>query len=140
MITNFAATNQYELIDDQGNTVEPPTTRTFTLTGMKDGTEVRIFRTSDSAAIAGVEDMTGGVGTTINNGDGTVTITGSTDDNDFTFSWVYQDPPTNNADLPIYIAIINNQYEFLSLTGLSLTNADQSIPVQQRFDRNFNNP
>jgi len=140
LITNFSATNQYELIDDQGVVREPPTTRTFALTGMKDGTEVRIFKVSDSSAIAGIEDMTGGVGTSPDNGNGTVTVTGATDDNTFTFSWVYQDPPTSNADVPIFIAILNNQYEYISLTGLSLENADSSIPVQQRFDRNFSDP
>lgn len=140
LITNFSATNQYELIDDQGVVREPPTTRTFALTGMKDGTEVRIFKVSDSSAIAGIEDMTGGVGTSPDNGNGTVTVTGATDDNTFTFSWVYQDPPTSNADVPIFIAILNNQYEYISLTGLSLENADSSIPVQQRFDRNFIDP
>ena len=140
LVTNFTATNNYELIDDQGNSLEPPTTRTFALTGMKDGTEVRIFKTADSSAIAGIEDMTGGVGTSPDNGDGTVTITGSTDNNTFTFSWVYQDAPTSGSDVPIFIAILNNEYEYISLTGLSLENSDSSIPVQQRFDRNFSDP
>lgn len=140
LITNFSATNLYTLIDDQGNSIEPPTTVNFTLTGLKDGSEVRIYQTSNSATIAGVEDMTGGVGTTIDNGNGTVTVTGSTDNNDFNFEYTYQDPPTNGSPLSIFIVILNNAYEYERLDGVTLTNINQSIPVQQRVDRNYVNP
>jgi len=140
LITNFSATNLYTLIDDQGNAVEPPTTVNFTLTGLKDGSEVRIYQTSNSTAIAGVEDMTGGVGTSVDNGDGTVTVTGSTDDNDFNFEYIYQDPPTNGSPLSVFVVILNNNYEYQRLDGVILTNQNQSIPIQQQLDRNYSNP
>lgn len=140
LITNFTATNLYTLITDQGVAVEPPTTVNFTLTGLKDGSEVRIYQTSNSTAIAGVEDMTGGVGTSIDNGDGTVTVTGSTDDNDFNFEYIYQDPPTNGSPLSVFVVILNNNYEYQRLDGVILTNQNQSIPIQQQLDRNYSNP
>ena len=138
-VPNADAEN-YELIDDNGVSRFPPTAAVqFQLTGMKDGTEVRIFASNDSSAIAGVENMTGGVdiGTTATTG---VTVSGTADDNTFSFEYTFASSPTNGSNRDIYIAIINNQYEYISLTGLTLTALSASIPVQQRFDRNFINP
>lgn len=55
---------------------------TVTLTGIKDNTEARIFNTGTTTELAGVESLSGGVGTGINNG----TAGGSTNDNSFAFS------------------------------------------------------
>lgn len=138
-VLNVDAEN-YQLIDDNGVARLPPVAPVqFQLTGMKDGTEVRIYQTSNSFAIAGVENMTGGVdvGTTGTTG---VTVSGSTDNNSFSYEYTFANAPTNGSPLTIYLAIINNQYEYISLSGLTLTAQSQSIPVQQRFDRNFSNP
>ena len=134
-LTNVFDANNYELIDDQGNVRFPPETVAFQFTGLEDGTEVRIFQASNSAAIAGVESIVGGVdiGTTATSG---VAVGLSDGKNTFTFTY-------NKGDfvgVGIYVAIINNQYEYVSLSGLELGDTPQSIPVQQRFDRNYSDP
>ena len=134
-LTNVFDANNYELIDDQGNVRFPPETVAFQFTGLEDGTEVRIFQASNSAAIAGVESIVGGVdiGTTATSG---VAVGSSAGKNTFTYTY-------NKGDfvgVGIYVAIINNQYEYVSLSGLELGDTPQSIPVQQRFDRNYSDP
>ena len=106
----------------------------FELTGLKDDTEVRLINSSTNAEIAGVETITGGVGTGINNGGGTVTISGTTDDNTFNYAYQY------STDTSIFAAILSaSAYEVIYLDS-TLALADKSIPIQQQVDRNFNDP
>ena len=85
---------------------------TFSLTGLVDNTEVRVYRASDDVELFGVENSSGG-----------------------TVSYEY------NAvgEVPVYIHIHNIQYVFIRLE-LTLGTVSQSVPVQQRFDRNYSNP
>jgi len=106
----------------------------FELTSIKDATEIRIINASTNAEIAGVEDVTGGSGTTINNGSGTITVSGSTDLNTVNYAYTY------SSDVAIKIAVINREeYEILYIQS-TLTNANQSTQVFQREDRNFSDP
>lgn len=134
-LTNVFDANNYELIDDQGNIRFPPETVSFQFTGLEDNTEVRIFQASNSAALAGVELVVGGVdvGTTATTG----VVIGLLDGKN-TFTYTYN--KGDFSDVEIYVAIINNDYEFVSLSGLTLGDTPASIPVQQRFDRNYSNP
>lgn len=104
----------------------------FELTNLKDRTEVRLVNASTNAEIAGVEDVIGGVGTGINNGGGTVTVSGTTDDNTFNYAYQY------SADTDIFAAILSSStYEVIYLNS-TLEDSDKSIPVQQQTDRNSN--
>ena len=106
--------------------------RNFELTGLKDRTEVRLVNSATNTEIAGVENVIGGVGSGINNGGGTVTVSGTTDDN--TFNYAYQ----HSSDINIDAAILSSStYQVIYLTS-SLQDSDKSIPIQQRIDRNSN--
>jgi len=121
----------YELLDDTGTKRYPPITYFFELTGLKDGTEIRIHKTSDGTAVVGVEDMTGGTGTDMSAG---VTVTGSTNDNTFTYTYDY------TADIDIYVVILNLQYQIMKISGQTITESNSSIPISQIIDRNYSNP
>lgn len=108
----------------------PP--RNFKLTGLKNRTEVRLVNRATNTEIAGVENVIGGVGSGINNGGGTVTVGGTTDDN--TFNYAYQFSTSTN----ILAAILSSStYEVIYLES-SLQDSDKDIPIQQRIDRNSN--
>jgi hypothetical protein len=105
----------------------PP--RNFALTGLKDRTEVRLINSATNTEIAGVENVIGGVGTGSTSG---VTVTGSTDLNNFNYAYQY------SADTDIFAAIISSStYEIIYLEE-SLLDSDKSIPIQQQIDRNSN--
>ena len=131
-LTNMASSDNtnYQLIDSNGVTRFPPSVTIFELTGLKDGTEIRIVNSNTNTEIAGIETISGGVGTGPNNGSGTVNVTGSTDNNTFSYSYQY------SVDIPIFVAIVNKAYEIIYLTGTIGENS-QSIPVQQQLDRNY---
>lgn len=105
----------------------------FSVSGLKDGTEVRIINSSTNVEIAGVESVSGGVGTGINNGSGNVTISGTTNDNKFSYAYQY------SADVPVFVAIVATGYEIIYQDS-SLINTDRDIPVSQALDRTYSNP
>lgn len=92
---------------DDGTQFVPPTTVTFELTGLLSDTEVRIYRTSDGAELAGIENTSG----------------------TFTYQYVH------TADVGAYAVIFRIGSKDIRLTGLTLSTADQSIPIQQQLDR-----
>jgi hypothetical protein len=132
-LTNFQAAekNNYQLIDDNGNTIEEELTIVFSLTGLKDGTEIRIFEQGTFAEIAGVEDVTGGVGSGATTG---VIVSGTTNNNTFAYSYTY------SSNITVFIQIISTAYEIERLNNVVLSNSNQSVPVQQRLDRNYDDP
>ena len=85
----------------------------FTLDTLKVNSEVRIYRTADDMEIAGIEDSSTA----------------------FTYTYTYI-----GENIPIYIRIHNLAYEWLTYESLTLSNSDQTIPVQQQVDRNYLNP
>lgn len=133
LLTNVAGAdvNNYTLIDRTGTVRKPPAQVIFSLTGLKDQSEVRIFRTSDSVEVAGVELIVGGIATSPTTG---VSVSGTTDNNTFTYSYVH------SADTSVYIVIVNTGYGYVSINNLILGDSDQSIPIQQTLDRNYLNP
>ena len=132
-LTNMAAADStnYELTDSNGVLRFPPLTVAFELTGLKDGTEVRIYNASDTSDIAGVESVSGGTGTGTTAG---VTITGSTDNNTFSYAYTY------STDINIIVVIVNLQFQNQYIEGLSLIDTNQSVPISQVIDRQYNNP
>lgn len=99
-----------------GATVTVSADTTVTFTGMKDNTEVRIYKTSDDSVIGGIENAT--AGTTDNR----------------SFSW------SAAAATDVYYHIINTTHEQISVYGYIVPSTDSSIPIAQKHDRNYRNP
>lgn len=89
---------------------------TITLTGMKDGTEVRIFDGGTSTELDGIELVTAG----------------TTDNRSFSFGAT----PSDVLD----IKFANNDWITDSIIGYVVPSSNSSIPVSQRQDRVFDNP
>lgn len=87
-----------------------------TLTGMKDNTEVRVYSAGTTTELAGIENAT----------------SGTTDDRSFAFSL----SAGTNTDIVVH----NVDYEYIRLESFEIPASDSSLPIQQRFDRNYNNP
>ena len=90
---------------------------TITFTGMKDNTEVRVYKTSDGSEIAGIENAT--AGTT----------------NNRSFTW------SAPATTGVYYVLHNfsasaPDYETIRVEGYIIPATDTSIAIQQRIDRN----
>ena len=110
-------------------TVQGPD-RNFELTGLKDGTEVRLINADTNSSIAGVELIAQGTAFTR----APVTVSGSQDNNTFNYAYQY------SSDINVNVAIIHPdgyEIEYLSST---LQDSDKSIPVQQQIDRNYSDP
>lgn len=130
-IANRGAGDVAYFTSDAGVQYIPPQSYQFELTGLKDGTEVRIHEVGTGTVIAGVEDITAGTPTDATSG---VSTLGTTDNNTFRYSYIF----TGNID--IYVVVLNLDYQYYKIDGLTLSNSDQSIPVAQIFDRNYSNP
>ena len=103
---------------DEGYQYVPPVQYSLTLTGLATGSEVRIYLTAS--------DPYGTMGTELSG----IEDSGTS----FSYSYIYQ------ADQYVDIVVHNIYYEYLRIQNVLLTSADSSIPIQQRFDRNFANP
>lgn len=93
--------------------VSPKITPTLTLSGLKVGTEVRVFRAGTATEVAGDENVVSG-----------------------SFSWTFDPEDTPSVD----IAVLSLGYQNLRILAVSLGLADVTIPVQQQVDRQFLNP
>lgn len=85
----------------------------FSLTGLQANSEVRVYLTGTTTELFGVENSTA------------------------TFSDQYLH---TGADFGVDIIIHNEQYEYIRLENITLTANAVSIPIQQQFDRQYNNP
>jgi hypothetical protein len=106
-ITGFA-----RMQSDDGTYYAPPVSASFILTGLKESTEVRVYRTSDMSELAGSEDI---------------------DTGSFQYDYVWA------SDIPVTVVIVSLAYQDL-LFETTLTAAGTSIPVAQQFDRQYSNP
>ena len=86
-------------------------TVTYTITNLVATSEVRIFKTSDDSALAGIESS----GTS------------------FAYAYTYV------SDTPVYIVLQKETYEWIKYND-TLTSSSVSQKVFQRFDRNYDNP
>lgn len=93
--------------------VEPKSTPTLSLTGLKNPTEIRVFNAGTTTQVAGEENVTSG-----------------------TFSWVYDPEAVPSVD----IAILSLGYQNTRLLNVALGYTDITIPVQQQLDRQYLNP
>lgn len=99
-----------------GATVTVVAAVAVTLTGLRDNTEVRVYAAGTTTELAGTEAATAG----------------TTDDRSFTFSLA------NGTEVDIQIFAV--AYEPVRLEGFTVPTADSSVPIEQRFDRNYANP
>jgi hypothetical protein len=84
---------------------------TVTLTGLINGSEVRVYDSGDDSVIDGTESVTG---------------------NEFSFA--------DDAGNTVYIRIFHTEYLPADITGYVIPATDTDVPVQQIFDRNYENP
>lgn len=91
-------------------------TANVSFTGMKDNTEIRVYDSGTGEQIADIENATDG----------------SPDNRSFTWS----DAPGNVVDYVIHSV----SYETIRVNGYTVPSAVASIPIQQRIDRNYENP
>lgn len=82
-----------------------------TLTGLVDGTEVRVIDNVSQNELTGIESTSGG---------------------EYTFQL--------SSGVVVDIVIHNLQYEYIRINGFEIPATDTSIPIEQRFDRNYSNP
>lgn len=102
---------------------------TVTLTGIKDNTEARIFNTGTTTEVAGVESLSGGVGTGLNNG----TAGGSTDDNSFSFS--------STVGTGLDIRLINvADWVHDDIINYIVPSGGGTVPISSRPERVYTDP
>lgn len=89
---------------------------TVTFDGMRDLTEVRVYAAGTKTELAGIENATAG----------------SPDNRSFAASVA--------ASTSVDYTLVNVNYEIIRVEGFTWPAADQTILVQQRFDRNNFNP
>lgn len=99
-----------------GATVNVNSDVTVTFTGLRDNSEVRIYTAGTTTELAGIENATAG----------------SADARTFAAAI----PAATSVDY----TIVNTQYEIIRVESFTWPSTDQSIGVQQRFDRNYVNP
>lgn len=96
-----------------GTTVTTPVQYTLSLTGLKTGSEVRIFTAGTRTELTGIESTTSS-----------------------TFSYQY----SYTADFNVDIVIMNIGYQYIRYTSITCTSSNMSIPIQQQLDRTYYNP
>jgi hypothetical protein len=106
-----AGTVAYMTADD-GTQYIPPVQYTFSLTSLKSNSEVRIYQTSDDTELAGTETST----------------------TSFSYNYIY------GGDVGVYVVVFHLNWIPIRLVGLTLSNSNQSIPIQQQTDRVYSNP
>jgi hypothetical protein len=111
-LANYGAGTVAYFTADDGTQFIPPAQYAFSLTGLVAGSEVRIYNSSTGDEINGTESS----GTS------------------FTHTYTY------TGDINIYAVIFHLDWKDIRLTGLTLSNSDQSIPIQQQTDRVYSNP
>jgi hypothetical protein len=100
------------LTADDDSKYYPPAQVTFSLTNLVPGTEVGIYKDVDQSELYHQE------------------TSGSSAAHPYTWS----------EDIPVYVQIHHVQYESITMDNIVLGSSNQSIPVSQQFDRNYDNP
>lgn len=100
-------------VNDTFNNVTIITLINVTLTGLvaSPATEVRVYDTGTTTEIDGQENVVSG-------------------------SFTFQADATDFVDIVIH----NIEYEYIKIENYDVPSTDVSIPIQQQFDRNYNNP
>jgi hypothetical protein len=83
----------------------------ITLTGLVDPTEVRVFAAGTQTELAGQENVTTG-------------------------TFIFSRPATEDVDIRIFSV----EYDPADIIGFTIPSEDTTLPIQQIFDPNFDNP
>jgi hypothetical protein len=114
-----------------GATTSIVNAKTFKVSNVISGSEVRIYRSSDSVELGGVD-----VASASPTGVSGVTVSTDPDNvGKFLVSYTYN----YTADTNVFIIVANPQYQFLR-TNAILKSTDTTLPVNQLFDRQYLNP
>lgn len=90
-----------------------PTIATVTISPVVDNSEVRIYAAGTQTDIAGIENTSGG-----------------------SFSYTYE----HTGDFNVDIQVMHNNYEYIKIFNVTLTDTDSTIPIQQVPDNLYYNP
>lgn len=112
-LSNRATGTVAFMTSDDGSTFTPPSSVTFGLTGLQSGSEVRLYDTTTGLEVAGEESTS----TTFN------------------YTYTY-----GGSDVTVNVIIAHLSYKWLKLSNIVLSSSNQSIPIQQIFDRDYDNP
>lgn len=114
-----------------GATVTVANSKTFTVTNVRENSEVRIYRASDLVEFGGVENVSASP-------TGVSNVTVSADpDNAGRFRVAYSYAYT--ADTPIFVVALHNNYQALR-PAFTLKSTDTSLQLTQIADRQYLNP
>jgi hypothetical protein len=108
--TNGSNLTEDKWFGSRGGSVIVVNPATLTLTGLQNPSEVRIYEAGTTTEIAGQENVTTGQ-----------------------FSTSIQ---TNAVDIVVFAL----QYQPVRLTNIDTSSGNVTLPIQQRFDRYYNNP
>ena len=95
-----------------GDIIASTSSSTLTISGLKAGSEVRVYRSSDLEELTGIESS------------------------ETSFSWGF----SVTGSVTVEIAILHLEYQYMRLYDIVLSSSDVTIPVQQVKDRNYDNP
>jgi len=119
-ISGGSGVSQDYHVRSAGATVTVNADTTVTFTGMKDNSEVRIYKVSDGSVVAGIENATAG----------------STDNR--TFAWAA--PSGTEVYYRIHCFQPGDEiYETIYVPSYTVPSTDTSIAISQRLDRNAEN-
>jgi len=110
-VNNVGTSNASSFTATGTGTVYFVTPVTFALTDLIANSEVRLIKKSDNSEIDGIENS----GTSFQ----------------YNYNWT--------GDIDIWVTVLHIDYEYIRF-GATLSSSNQSIPVFQSTDRNFNNP
>jgi hypothetical protein len=112
---NFTSASAAQNVENLGASTSTFTANVgVTFANLKDNTEVRVYAAGTKTELAGIENATAG----------------SPDARTFT--------ATIAAATSVDYTLVNEQYEIIRVEGFTWPSSDQTIVVQQRFDRNQN--
>ena len=100
-------------IDDNHYPIRP-VTYSLTLTGLKNPSEVRLYKAGTTTAVIGQEDVSSG-----------------------TFTWVYDPSTLDFTEVDIVIHALG--YQYMKIKDLDISSGSNKIPVSQRIDRQYEN-
>ena len=135
LISNIAGSdvNSYKVIDDTNTQREEPTQVTFTISNIRQNTEIRIFTDPGLVELAGRE----AVGGTPDGSDNNLTQTGPDAGGFYSVSYNYtfgSAPITTDTD--IIVVAHSTAYQYVRLTT-TLTNQPGSLQLAQIVDRQY---
>jgi hypothetical protein len=112
VVVNVSGGGTASGVTSTGSAVTVQSAATLTLTGIVDGSEVRIYESGTINELYGLESKAAGV--------------------DPAYSYT--------SAQPVDIVVHNLAYQYWRLNNYSLPSSDATLPVSQVFDRNYRNP